>query len=79
MTIPKQNYIICFQHVLYQQGNVVVETSLFVREVQGSITGPVKLDTGSLTARHLCDVSSELCCPGADRGDGSRHSLHASA
>ena len=26
---------------------------------------PVKSDTGSSTALHLCDVSSELRCPGA--------------
>ena len=34
----------------------------------------------SPTARHRCDVSSELCSPGATgRGDGPRHSSHASA
>ena len=31
----------------------------------GSIPGPVISDTVSPTARHRCDVSSELCCPGA--------------
>ena len=40
-------------------------TSLSVREVWGSIPGPVKSDTVSPTARHRCDVSSELCSPGA--------------
>ena len=28
--------------------------------------------TVSPRARHRCDVSSELCCPGASRGDGPR-------
>ena len=41
------------------------KTSLSVREVWVSITGAVKSDTVSPTARHHCDVSSELCCPGA--------------
>ena len=36
-----------------------------VLEAWGSIPGPVKLDTVSPTIRHRCDVSSELCCPGA--------------
>ena len=44
--------------------------SLFVKytpsawDVWGSITGPVK-STVSPTARHRCDVSLEMCCPGA--------------
>ena len=47
--------------------------------VWDSIPGPVKSDTVSSTDRHRCDVSSELCCPGAEPRNGSRHSLHASA
>ena len=39
-------------------------TLLSVRDVFGSILGPLKSDTVSPTARHRCDVSSELCCPG---------------
>ena len=30
-----------------------------------SIPGPVKSDTVSPTARHRCNVTLELCCPGA--------------
>ena len=43
----------------------IVKILLLVRKVGGLIPGPVKLDTVSPTARHRCDVSSELCCPGA--------------
>ena len=39
--------------------------SLQVQEACGSIPGLVKSDTMSPTACHRCDVSSELCCPGA--------------
>ena len=35
--------------------------------------------TVSRTARHGCDVISELCSQALSRGDGPRHSLHASA
>ena len=45
--------------------------------MQDSITEPVKSDTVSSTASHRCDVSSELSYLGANRGDESRHSLHA--
>ena len=31
----------------------------------GFDSGEVKSDPVSPTARHRCDVSSELCCPGA--------------
>ena len=31
----------------------------------GSIPWPFKWDTVSPTARHRCDVSLKLCCPGA--------------
>ena len=41
-------------------------TSLSVREVWGSIPGPVKSNTVSPTARHRVDVSSELCYPSAE-------------
>ena len=40
-------------------------TSMSAREVQGLIPGPVKSDTGWPAARHDCDISSALCCPGA--------------
>ena len=35
------------------------------RKVTGSFLDPVKSDTVSPMVRHRCDVSSELCCPGA--------------
>ena len=38
----------------------MVTTSLSVREVWGSVPGPVKSDTVSPTARHRCDISSEF-------------------
>ena len=38
-----------------------------VREVWGSIPGPVKSGTVSPTARYRCDVPLDLCCPGAMR------------
>ena len=41
------------------------KTSLSARQIMGFIPGPVKTDKLSPTARHRCDVSSELCCPGA--------------
>ena len=35
---------------------------------------------GHMQCRHPCDdVSSDLCCPGANCGNGFRHSLNASA
>ena len=37
-------------------------TSLWVREVWDSISGPVKTSA----RRHRCEVSLELCCPGAE-------------
>ena len=37
-----------------------------MQEVLGWITGPVKLNTVSPTARHRRNVSWELCCPGAE-------------
>ena len=40
-------------------------TFLSVPEILGSITGPVKSDTVSPTAEHRCDVTPELCWPGA--------------
>ena len=42
----------------------VAKCALSVREVWDSIPGPVK-SAVSPTTRHRCDVSSELCCPGA--------------
>ena len=44
---------------------VVLKISLSARKVLGSIPLPVKSDTVSLTVRHRCNVSSELCSPGA--------------
>ena len=32
---------------------------------EGSIPGSVKSETASATSCHRCDVSQELCCPGA--------------
>ena len=43
----------------------LLSTLLSLREVWGSIPGPVKFDTVSPTARHRCDVFLELCHPGA--------------
>ena len=43
----------------------VAETLLSVQKVCCSNPGSVKSDTVSPTARHRCDVSSELCCIGA--------------
>ena len=41
-----------------------------------SVSGPVKSDKTTSTARHSCDVSLKLCCPEASsRGDEPRHSL----
>ena len=56
-----------------------LKTPLVAAKVWGSIPGSVKSDTASPTARYRCDVSSELCCPGAKSRKGRRHSLHASA
>ena len=39
----------------------VVKRTLSMRKLWGSIPGPVK----STQCLHRCDVSSELCCPGA--------------
>ena len=39
--------------------------ALLVQEIWGSIPWPVESDTVWPTARHHCDVSLELCCPGA--------------
>ena len=50
---------------------------LSVQWVLGSILGQVKSVTMAPTARHRCDVSSELCCSGTKLRDGYRHSLHA--
>ena len=52
----------------------VVKTSLSLREIWGSIPGPVKSD---IMARHRCNVSSELCCPGlsAEKGPSTRYTL----
>ena len=44
----------------------------------GSIAGPVKSETGSPTAQHHCDVSSELCCPGTKPCRWIPHSVHTS-
>ena len=44
----------------------LLRRSLSMREIWGSIPGPIKSDAVSPTARHRCDVSSELCYPGAN-------------
>ena len=45
----------------------LLKMSLSMWKVGGSIPRPVKsdIDTVQPAARHRCDVSSELCCPGA--------------
>ena len=53
--------------------------SLLVREDLSSIPGSVKSDTILPTYRHRCDVSSELCCPGATLQRWAPHLLHVSA
>ena len=57
----------------------LVKILLSVREVLGSISGPVKLNTMSPMVRHLCDVLLSFAAQAVSRGDGPRHSLHASA
>ena len=60
--------------------SLAVRTLLSAREVLGLNPGSSKSDTVSSTARHRCDISSELCDPGIKSGgNGPRHSLHASA
>ena len=56
----------------------LVTALLSVREVRGSNPGSVKSNTGSPKARHRCDVSSQLCCPGLCRGDGEDFVLNSS-
>ena len=46
--------------------NIVVNDIAIGAGGLGSIPGTMKSDTVSPTARHRCDVSSELCCPGAN-------------
>ena len=41
-------------------------------------SGAGQISTVSPMARHRCDVSSELCSPGAKSRRWTRHSLHAS-
>ena len=53
--------------------------TLTVPKVWGSILGPIKSNALSSTARHCCNVFSELRCPALSFGGGHRHSLHASA
>ena len=55
----------------------LLNTSLSVREVSGLIPRPGKLNALFPTLCHLCDVSSELCCLGAQprRGPATRHTL----
>ena len=47
-----------------------------MRKVWGYNPGSVKQDVESLTARHRCDVSGELCCPVA-KPRTPRHTPHA--
>ena len=51
--------------IAQQTGWRCVKTPLTVPEFLVSIPKPVKPNIVSLTARHRCDVSAELCCPGA--------------
>ena len=48
------------------QSASLLNASLSVREVWGSISELDKVNTVSPTARHRCDLFSELCCTGAD-------------
>ena len=59
----------------------MVEDTATDAEIWASILGPVKSDAMSPKARRRCNVSSELCCPGAKQRIEflPRHSLHASA
>ena len=43
----------------------IINATLSKQEVWYSIPGPVEFGTVSSMTRHRCDVSSELCCPGA--------------
>ena len=43
----------------------MVEDNVIAVSGLGSITELVTSDTVSPEVRHRCDVSSELCCPGA--------------
>ena len=55
--------------------DVVITTSLSVREIWNSIPGPVTLDTVSyISATFLWSLKQ--CCSSAKREDGFRHSLH---
>ena len=49
-----------------QSAGAVVKDTATVREVWGSIPRPFKSDIMPPTARHSCDVFSELSCPGAE-------------
>ena len=58
--------------LLYQPVSSIIDTvqlllnsSLSVREVYCLMPGPVKSETVSPTACYQCDVCSKLCCPGA--------------
>ena len=53
-------------HAVTRPVGVAVKILLTAQEVLGSIPGLVNLVTASQTARHCCDVTSELCCPGAE-------------
>ena len=58
------------------------QVGLVVRSIAVGAEGPGfyprtgQINPVAPTARHRCDVSSELCVQALSRGDGSRHSLH---
>ena len=57
-----------------QVDSPVVKTFQSVRDDRSSIPGSVKSDRVA-TARHRCDVSSELSCQGAEMDLATRYTL----
>ena len=55
--------IIVFFNAIYINRGAIVKTSLSIPKDWGSNPGRCNRHR-SPTARHRCDVSSELCCPG---------------
>ena len=55
------------------EGEVVQRDFAISASGLGFDSRPVRSNTVTPTTCHRCDVSSELCCPGAK----PRHSLHA--
>ena len=70
VTLCKRLFNGCF----YWPISSVLKHTLSVREVWGSIPGPVK----SAQCRHRCNVSSDQCYPGAKPRRWPCYSLHTS-